>query len=161
MKRLIWLGILGALMACGGGNSSSGIPLAPTPSFPAVAGAYSGSATFSYPTLSASFTCGASTTVTQSGEEVSIAPVTLGGSGACANLGSIPIGSGTIDATGSMGSASQNNVYLAQCNGYYNGAAGGGFYGDQLRFSATFTPTSGACVTNPGYFSIAATLTRQ
>ena len=149
---LLWAG-------CGGGGSSN--PVAPSSTWPNVAGYYTGSVTINYTTLGLSLTCGASTTVNQSGSSVSFAPLTFSGTGSCATLGSVPVGNGTIDANGSLGSASQTNIYLASCNGYYNGSSSGGFFGSQLQFSYLFTPQSGACVNSPGVFSLTGTLNRQ
>src|SRR4029453_11289254 len=89
-----------AMTAGAGSNDVTG----PSNSIPDVAGSYRGTATFSYPELGGSFSCPSSTSVTQTGGYVNIAPVQLGGDCASAGLGSIPVGDMQIDTTGSLGS---------------------------------------------------------
>jgi hypothetical protein len=145
-----------SLSGCGGSNT----PTTPSPpQYPAVAGNYSGTATFNLITLGASLNCPASTTVTQSGASVTLAALAL--SGSCASLGSLPLGSFTISTTGALVPLSQNNVPIADCNGTYNATASGGFSGSTLQFAFAFTAVSGGCVGQPGNFNFSGTLTKQ
>lgn len=114
----------------GGGNNVTG----PTRSqFPSVGGNYSGTTTVTFPELRESVSCPTTTTITQTGSNISIAPLQLGG--ACGGM-SVPFGSMTIDANGSLGSGS--GTYSDSC-GLYNYVISGGFFGRELRISATFT----------------------
>ena len=133
-------------------------PTAPASPYPSVAGNYSGSVLFSFISLGTSLTCPATTTVNQSGASVTFAPLTF--SGSCASLGSLPFGDQTITTTGSLGSASQNNLFVASCNGYYNAVVSGGFFGTTFQFSMFYTAVSGGCVSQLGNFSITGTLSR-
>jgi hypothetical protein len=142
------------------GCGSSGSPVAASPAspYPSVAGNYSGSVLFSYVSLGRSLTCPATTTVNQSGASVTFAPLIL--SGSCASLGSLPLGDQTVTTTGSLGSASQDNLFVASCNGYYNGFASGGFFGATFQFSLVYSVVSGGCVSQLGNFTVTGTLSR-
>src|SRR5690242_3626067 len=107
------------LSACGGGSDLSG----PSNTIPNVAGSYSGTTTVSLPDLGESETCPTTTAVTQSGSNISMAALVLGG--ACGNM-SIPVGERTIDATGSLGLGTTSTT---QRCGTYNLTASGGFFG--------------------------------
>ncbi len=135
MRRAIVLVALCVTAACGGGS-----PSAPTPAIPNVAGSYSGSSTFAFPELQRSMSCPATTSVTQSGATVNIAPLVLGGD--CGNT-SIPLGQTTIDTTGALaGGSATGNYYDSTCGGTYNWVASGGFFGRELRLSITYTSTA-------------------
>jgi hypothetical protein len=121
--------------ACGGGEGTS--LTGPSSSIPNVAGNYTGSTTLTFPELSQSVSCPTSTSVTQSGNTISIAPIVVAGQ--CGNV-SIPFGQTSIDATGSLGQAT--TTYTEAC-GTYNVTASGGFFGRELRIS--MSATSGTC----------------
>jgi hypothetical protein len=161
MKMSCLAAVLGMLLsACGSSSSNNSNPAAPSaPSYPMVAGNYSGSITITYQLLAASLNCPATTTITQSGANVSIAPLAM--TGPCTNVfPSLPMGDMTINTSGSLGSATVNNISVASCNGSYNAAASGGFFGSSLQFSLAYTAASGGCVNQVGNFTIAGTLTR-
>ena len=134
-KLLISLVLLLPLVACGGGN-----PSAPTPQIPNVVGNYSGTTVFTYPELAAQVTCSTTTSVTQSGSTVNVAPLLLGGQ--CGNL-SIPIGQQTIDNTGAFQGQSTGTFDEPSC-GRYSASASGGFFGRDLRIS--MIATSATCL---------------
>jgi hypothetical protein len=145
-----------SLAACGGGSG----PTAPSaPMYPAVAGNYAGVVSINVPLLGASLNCPATTTVTQSGANVTFAPLAL--SGNCSSLGSFPLGDSTISTTGSLGSQTVNNLVLSSCNGTYSATASGGFFGSSLQFAISYTAVSGACVNQVGNFTFSGTLTKQ
>jgi hypothetical protein len=121
-----------AISACGGKSPSE-----PTETIPRVSGAYSGSATFTYPELQATVTCPASTTVTQSGSTVSVAPLVL--TGQCGTM-SLPLGQVTIDATGAIQGESGN--YTEPTCGVYNYTASGGFFTREFRLSVAATSST-------------------
>lgn len=125
------------LSACGGGGS----PTSPTPTTPSVAGSYSGTATFTFPALQTTVSCPASTTVTQSGKSVSIAPIVLRGD--CDTL-SIPFGQVTIDSTGAFEGGNTTGTFNEPTCGTYSVVGSGGFFGRELRISVT--ATSATCV---------------
>lgn len=145
MRRLFIAATISATIAC----SSS--PTAPTPPIPNVVGVYSGSVTVNLPEIQTSRTCAASTSVTQSGSTVSIAPIILGG--ICGNL-SLPLGQQTIDATGALLGANTGSYFEPSCNGTYNYSVSGGFFGRELRIS--ISATSAVCLN----FNFTAVLTR-
>jgi len=123
------------LVACGGdgGNNLTG----PSSTIPNVAGNYAGTFTVFFPELGQSASCRATTSITQgSGGNLSIAPLQLGGE---CGLGSIPLGSTTIDATGSLGL--QSGSYRESC-GLYNYTGSGGFFGRELRLSLFYTSST-------------------
>jgi hypothetical protein len=131
-KVIVTLSSLVFSIACG--ESSS--PTAPTPSIPNVAGNYSGSLSIALPELGQTLTCPGTTTVTQSGSTVSLAPIAL--SGVCAGL-SIPLGSGTIDATGNLTGGTTSGSYTDPSCGTYSYTGSGGFFGRDLRISMVAT----------------------
>lgn len=139
------LAILSA--SCGG----SGSPVSPGPSYPSVGGNYSGPVTFTFPEAQLTVNCQASTSVTQSGASVSIAPIVLTGQ-YCTGL-TVPVGSMTIDTTGSFGTAISGTYNEPTC-GTYTYSASGGFFGRELRMS--MTATSATCLN----MNISITLTR-
>lgn len=135
MKKLLSLGVL-AFFVIGCGSST---PTAPTPSIPQVAGSYSGGVTIVYPEIPRSLTCPATTTVTQSGALVSLAPMIL--TGQCGGV-SVPLGQLTIDTTGSF--VSQSGSLNEPSCGLYDFVASGGFFGRELRLS--MNATSRTCI---------------
>lgn len=164
MRRVLVFAMLvcaGAAIGCGGGPTSpSSLSSASTSASSSVDGNYSGSITFTYSSLGGSVTCPASTSVTQVGTTVTIGAITP--SGACASFGaSPPLGSFTIDNTGSLGTTTTNNVTSASCNGAFNTTLTGGFSGSTLQFSFVFTAVSGGCLSDPGNFTLSGTLTKQ
>ena len=84
-------------VACGSNGASL---TGPSDQFPNVAGNYSGTTTVMYPELQYTFTCSTTTSVTQDGNRVSIAPLQLRGNGC---IQSLPVGDSTIDRNGSLG----------------------------------------------------------
>jgi hypothetical protein len=148
MRRAFFISLLVILPACGGGGSS---PSSPTPQLPSVAGSYSGLTSFAFPELGMSLTCPASTTVTQSGSTVSVAPIVLRGE--CGAL-SIPLGQGTIDATGAIDGGSVSGTYNEPSCGTYQMIGSGGFFGRDFKLS--ISATSATCYN----FNMTATLTR-
>ncbi|HZT76418.1 MAG TPA: hypothetical protein VFA27_07160 [Vicinamibacterales bacterium] len=159
--RLSIFTVLSVVLISSSCGSSSDSPVAPTPTTPNVSGNYSGTITITYQLIGRSITCPASTIVTQSGSTVTLSPLTI--SGACPSIGiaSLPGGDFNITNTGSLGSQSQNNIYMALCNGYYNASASGGFFGSTLQFTFIYTVASGsACVSQVGNFTFAGTLSR-
>lgn len=159
MKRALTALVLGvSLSACGGDSS----PTAPSVSaIPNVMGNYSGSITITYQLFGSSISCPATTTVNESGTNVTLSPLQLGGVCPSAGLASLPAGDFTISSTGSLGTQTVNNIYIPSCNGYYDGSASGGFFGSTLQFTFTYTVASGAtCVNQVGNFTFAATLNR-
>lgn len=155
--RLIRFGALAVACALVAQCGSS--PTSPSSQYPSVAGNYAGSVTIGVPALGGSLTCPASTSVTQSGASVTVAPIALAGS--CASIGSLPVGDGTITTTGSLGSLTLNDVVVASCNGSYNAVASGGFFGSSLQFSIVYTAISGGCLTDPGNITFSGTLGKQ
>lgn len=145
--RGIALGVvlIAALTACGGGGNPSG----PSNSIPNVVGTYSGNVTISFPEIAAQLSCPSSTSVTQSGSTVNIAPIVMRGE--CNNL-SIPVGQVTIDATGALQGGSTTTI--TESCGTYNAVGSGGFFGRELRIS--INATSRTCFN----FNFTATLTR-
>jgi hypothetical protein len=135
MTRYFLATLLGlVLAACGGGNGVTG----PSgPSYPQVAGNYTGTLRFVFPEISMSVSCPVSTSVTQAGNTVNIAPLSAGGD--CGGM-SIPVGSTTIDAAGGLGS--ETSSYNEPSCGLYNYTASGGFYGTEFRFSLNATSTT-------------------
>jgi hypothetical protein len=134
MKRIVVVTLVAVFSAACSGKEDS--PTAPTPSIPNVAGNYSGTTTVSFPELRSSVSCPTTTTVTQNGADISVAPLQVGGE--CAF--SLPFGPATIDATGSLGSAS--NLTLREACGTYNASASGGFFGRELRLSMFYSSTT-------------------
>lgn len=133
------------VMACG-----SASPSAPTPQIPNVIGSYAGSMTLVRPEVQSSLTCPASTTVTQSGSTVTIAPIVLGG--VCGVL-SIPVGQAVIDTTGAITGSNTGTFFEPTCGGY-SYTASGGFFGRELRLS--MSATSATCLN----FNFTAVLSR-
>ena len=99
--------ILVALMCsvCAGGCGST--PAAPTPTYPNVAGTYTGTATFTTTTISVS--CPASTAVSQAGNRVNIAALQLGPE---CGTGNIPGGQFTITTTGALEGIASSSVTI-------------------------------------------------
>ena len=147
MRRICFVAVYVICVSACGGSS----PTTPTPTIPQVAGAYSGSVTVNLPEVQQSRTCPASTAVTQSGSTVNIAPIVLGGT--CGNL-SLPIGQGTIDATGALQGPNTGVFAEPTCGGNYSYTASGGFFGRELRIS--LAATSAICLN----FNFTAVLTR-
>jgi hypothetical protein len=123
--------LLASACGDGGGNEITG----PSNRIPSVAGNYSGTTSITFPELSRTVTCPTTTSVTQSGSTVSIAPLQL--SGQCGAL-SIPFGQMTIDTTGALGQDT-GSFFEPSCGGTYNYSGSGGFFGRDLRLSAVYT----------------------
>ena len=123
MKRLSLCVVVALSSACGG------TPTTPTPAIPQVAGAYVGTMTLVYPTIPRTLICPASTSVTQSGTLVSLAPLVLAGQ--CGGV-SVALGQVAIDATGSFSNQSGS---LSEPCGVYDFIGSGGFFGRELRIS--------------------------
>lgn len=140
--------------ACGRGNT------APTPAIPNVTGNYSGTVTITYQLTGGQISCPATTSVTQSGANVTLAPLTMAGACPSAGLSSFPVGDFTITNTGSLGTQSGTNLFVASCNGFYSYSASGGFFGSTLQFTFIYTATSGGCVSQVGNFTFAGNLSR-
>lgn len=134
MRRLMLVVVVLAV-SCGGGDS----PTSPSQPIPTVSGTYTGSVNFTFPELQVTVTCPASTTVTQSGRTVNIAPLVL--TGDCDSM-SIPFGQTTIDATGAIEGGSARGSYNEPSCGVYNYVASGGFFGSEFRLSMTATSTT-------------------
>lgn len=134
MRLRSWFVVVPLLfvVACGGDDDITG----PSNRIPEVAGNYSGTTTLTFPELGQTVSCPTSTRVTQSGSTVSIAPLVLAGQ--CGNL-SLPLGSVTIDATGSLG---QETFTTTESCGVYQGVGSGGFFGRDLRLSVSMTSTT-------------------
>ena len=145
MRRTIIAVVMVCLTAACGGNGPTG----PSSSIPNVVGTYSGNVTITFPELTAQVNCPSSTSVTQSGATVSIAPLVLRGE--CGSQ-SIPLGQVEIDATGSIGS--ESGTFNDPSCGNYTYSASGGFFGRELRLS--MTATSPTCYN----FNFTATLTK-
>lgn len=118
-------------IACGSSSPTTPTPVAPT--VPQVAGSYAGTITITYPEINRTLSCPATTSVTQSGSSVNIAPLAL--SGLCAGL-SIPFGGDAIDATGNF-TSSPTGTYSDPSCGSYSYVSSGGFFGRELRLSMT------------------------
>ncbi len=131
-KLLICLWLL-PLIGCGGGNAA-----APTPQIPNVVGNYSGSTAMAFPEVGQSVTCPTTTSVTQSGSTVNIAPLVLGGE--CENI-SLPLGQATIDNTGAIQGLGSGTYDEPTC-GRYTYAASGGFFGRNLQLSVNATSST-------------------
>jgi hypothetical protein len=147
MKRFLLLLPFVFSVGCGegGGTSLSG----PSNSIPNVAGNYSGSTTMVLPEFGESVSCSTTTSVTQSGDTVNIAPFVLRGE--CGGM-SIPVGQGRIDTTGNLAYSPTSST--TSC-GVYNYVGSGGFFGRDFRFS--LTATSRTCFN----FNMTINLTRQ
>jgi hypothetical protein len=145
VRRLPLVLLLLPLVACGGGS-----PSAPTPQTPNVVGNYSGSTVISAPELGGQITCPTTTTVTQSGTTVTIAPLVLGGE--CDNI-SIPLEQVTIDNTGAIQGQNSGTFDEPSC-GRYTYTGSGGFFGRELRLS--LNATSSTCPN----FNLTMTLSR-
>ena len=133
MRRLFaLLPVLALTAACGGGNDITGPTVNSTPSsrVPSVAGNYFGTTSISFPELARSVSCSTTTTVSQSGSSVNLAPLQMGGG---CGVTSIPLGSATIDASGSIGN--ESGSYNEPSCGLYTYSVSGGFFGRDLRIS--------------------------
>jgi hypothetical protein len=100
-----------------------------------VAGNYSGTTTMVLPELGQTITCPSTTSVTQSGSTVNLAPIIL--NGACGGA-SIPLGQTTIDRTGTLFGGQKTFSFTDTC-GTYNATGSGGFFGRELRISVNAT----------------------
>jgi hypothetical protein len=161
MRRTALLSAVLSLVTAFVAGCGSSDSVAPTPTYPNVAGKYSGSITITYQLVGQSITCPATTTVTQSGPNVTLAPLSV--AGVCPSLGlsSFPAGDFLITNTGSLGTQSANNIPMASCNGTYNATASGGFFSSTLQFTFVYTVASGnTCVTQLGNFTFAGNLSR-
>ena len=135
MKCLCVLGAIALLVTgCGGGS-----PTSPSgPQYPSVAGTYAGTTTMAFPELNQSISCPTTTSVTQSGGSINMAPLVL--TGACGNL-SMPVGSGTIDTLGALQGSTSGSINEPSC-GIYNWTGSGGFFGRDLRMSINATSST-------------------
>ncbi len=149
VRCLVAMPVVAVAFACSGNgdNAVSG----PSNNIPTVAGNYSGSTNIVVGGIG-SGTCPTTTSVTQSGSAVSIAPLQLRGA-ECGNS-SIPMGDFVIDSTGSLGLKPATGT--TPC-GPYNITGSGGFLGRDLRLSIYETPMSGICPT----VSFSITLTKS
>src|SRR5690349_9618353 len=120
-----------AVASCGGGS-----PTSPSSNIPSVAGSYSGTATLVLPESQLTINCPATTSVTQSGAVINLAPIILGGN--CGNS-SIPFGQTTIDATGALNSAGSSGTFNDPSCGTHTYTGSGGFFGREFRLSLTAT----------------------
>src|SRR5262249_51875667 len=120
--------------ACSGNNGTS--LTGPSNSIPNVAGNYSGTTTMVFPELRQSVSCQTSTSVTQSGNAVNIAPLVLSGSCGSAR---VPVGQITIDATGALDFGTGSGTFTDPSCGTYNYTGSGGFFGRDLRISLSAT----------------------
>jgi hypothetical protein len=134
MRRLAVVVFAVLFAACGGSEGTK--VTGPSSTIPNVAGNYSGNTTVSLPELGQSVTCPTSTSVTQSGSTISIAPLVL--SGSCGNM-SLPMGQRTIDATGGFGQTTA--TYNDTC-GTYNLVGSGGFFDREMRLSVNATSST-------------------
>jgi hypothetical protein len=91
-----------------------------------------------FPELGVTLSCPTTTSVTQSGSSISMAPLTLGGQ--CGNV-SMPVGSGTIDTTGALLGSTSGIINEPSC-GTYNWTGSGGFFGRELRMSVNATSST-------------------
>jgi hypothetical protein len=123
-----------AISACGGDS-----PSAPSPNIPSVSGRYAGNATLVAPELDARVTCPASTSITQSGKTVRIAPIVL--TGECGSI-SIPVGEVTIDATGAIDGSASGSFNEPGCGTYDYVVGSGGFFDREFRISMSATSSS-------------------
>jgi hypothetical protein len=80
-------------------------------------------------------TCTASTTVTQSGATINVAPIVLGA--ACAGL-EVPVGQVLIDDEGTIPATVSGTFTNPDC-GMYTYTVSGGFDGQALELSAVLT----------------------
>jgi hypothetical protein len=132
MRKLAVVVFATLCAACGGGEGTN--LTGPSKSIPNVTGNYVGSTTIAFPELGQSLTCPTSTSVTQSGNTISIAPLVM--TGPCGNM-SIPVGQATIDATGAI--PSESGTFDEPSCGTYNYTASGGFFGRDFRLSLNAT----------------------
>ena len=102
-----------------------------------MAGSYSGTTTIVLPELNERASCPPTTSVSQNGGNVSIAPLTLGGE--CGGL-TIPVGADSIDHAGGLNVVGATTTRAA-C-GTYNVIGSGGFFGREFRFSINMTSTT-------------------
>ena len=130
--KLFWLTPLLFALACGSNGSNL---TGPSNSIPNVTGNYSGSTTLTFPELARSVTCPTTTSVTQSSNTVSIAPLIW--SGQCGNV-SVPLGQMTIDATGAL-LGNSSGTYADPTCGTYTYTASGGFFGRTMQLSMSAT----------------------
>ena len=121
-------------VACGEGHNTI---TGPSNRIPSVAGNYSGTTSITFPELGQFVTCPTTTSVTQSGSTVTIAPLELRGE--CGTV-SIPVGAITIDGTGSLGS--DTGTTTSESCGTYTYTGSGGFSGRELRISFVYTSKS-------------------
>lgn len=132
MKFVFVLGVVALVVTgCGGGS-----PTSPSGAqYPSVAGSYAGTTTMAFPELNQSVSCPTTTSVTQSGGSINMAPLLL--SGACGNV-SIPVGAGVINTLGAL-QGSTSGTYNEPSCGTYNWTGSGGFFGRELRMSINAT----------------------
>ena len=136
MKVVCSVAVVALLLAGCGGES----PTAPSgPQYPSVAGNYAGTTTMSFPELFQTLSCPTTTSVTQTGASVNVAPLVLGGQ--CAGT-SIPFGAATIDSNGAFQGQGSTTFTDPDC-GTYNVTGSGGFFGRELRIS--IVATSATC----------------
>ena len=137
MRDRTFVACLWCLCAAGCGSST---PAAPTPTYPNVAGTYSGTAT--YTTTTATVSCAANTAVSQAGNRVNIAAIQLG---AECGTGTIPGGQFTISTTGALEGIASSTVSDSGCQGTYNINGSGGFFDRELRLTFTYSSGTPAC----------------
>jgi hypothetical protein len=160
MFHRIRLPLVAAIVALLAGCASKGTTTAPTPAVPNVAGSYSGSVTVTYHSILQSITCPATTTVTQSGTTVTMAPLMLGGQCQTIGVTSVTVGTFTISSTGSLDTRTVANVSLPSC-GSYSTSATGAFSGSTLQLTIDYTAITPSCIDQVGNFTYAGTLTKS
>ena len=158
MARLTTVAAAGAALlmgvACGGSSTAAG------PAYPNVAGTYSGTLTVG--TLAGSFTCPASTVVTQSGASVTIGMLTLSAPCPSHGISAVPLGqvNATIDANGTLGNVTNAILTVPSCGGTYSVNGGAYFSGSSLNVASAYMPVSDTCARFPGPFMLNGMLTR-
>ena len=126
MRRMALCVLALCVSACG----SDG-PTAPDrPSIQTVSGSYAGTVTMTFPEILQTLTCPATTTVTQTGANISVAPIVL--RGACEGI-SLPLGSVTIDTNGAL--TNESGTFTDPDCGTYQYVGTGGFFGRTMQVS--------------------------
>jgi hypothetical protein len=137
--------ILGVgLVACGGDSGTKPTPTPSVPTYVSVGGNYVGTVTVKFTGTGQSLVCSATTTANQSQDYVIFSVLTLSGPAPCGSL-STPLNPLVIDTTGKVPSYPQRIAVTDTC-GDQTLTIDGGFSGNELLLSYTFTTTRGTCV---------------